>query len=76
LNISPSFNTIIVGAPLILPIIPININDNFGVYVLTKNRDEFWKSHKETTDAFNTLKKYGFTKFFNKPISSGETFII
>jgi len=73
--ISPSFNTIIVGAPLILPIIPINISNNFGVYVLTKNRDDFWKSEIETEAVFNTLKKYGFTNFFNEPISSGETFI-
>jgi len=73
--ISPSFDTIIVGAPFILPIIPININNNFGVYVLTKNRDEFWKSEKETTLVFDTLKKYGFTNFLNQPISSGKTFI-
>ena len=72
--ISPSFDTIIVGAPLITPIIPIKITDNFGVYVLTKNRDEFWKSEKETSQVFDALKKYGFTNILNQPISSGPTF--
>lgn len=74
--ISPSFNTIIVAAPLITPIIPIDISNNFGVYVLAKNRDEFWNSKVETDDVFNTLKKYGFTNFWNEPISSGKTFNI
>jgi lipocalin len=74
--ISPSFDTIIVAAPLIIPFVPINITNNFGVYVLTKNRDEFWKSQTETNNVFNTLNKYGFTNFLNQPISSGETFII
>jgi lipocalin len=74
--ISPSFNTIIVAAPLITPIVPIDISNNFGVYVLTKNRDEFWNSTTETNEVFNTLKKYGFTNFWNEPISSGKTFNI
>jgi lipocalin len=72
--ISPSFETIIVGAPLILPVIPIELSGNFGVYVLSKNRDSFWKSNEETTLAFNALKKYGFTKFWNEPIFSGKSF--
>jgi len=73
--ISPSFDTIIVGTPLITPIIPIKLNDNFGLYVLAKNRDDFWKSQKENPYVFDVLKKYGFTNFLNEPISSGETFI-
>jgi lipocalin len=72
--ISPSFETIIVGAPLILPVIPIELSDNFAVYVLSKNRDAFWKSNEETTLAFDALKKYGFTQFWNEPIFSGSSF--
>ena len=72
--ISPDFTTIIVAAPLILPIVPISISDNFGVYVLAKNREEFWKSERETKAVFDALKKYGFTNIINKPISSGKTY--
>jgi lipocalin len=72
--ISPTFETIIVGAPLILPGIPIELSNNFGVYVLAKNRDEFWSSNEETTLVFDTLKKYGFTQFWNEAIYSGKSF--
>lgn len=71
IDISPTFQTIIVGAPVITPYIPIEIIDNFGVYVLTKNRDEFWKNQEEVDRVFTVLNKYGFNKFWNEPIVSG-----
>jgi hypothetical protein len=74
--ISSSFNSIIIGAPLIIPFIPIKISNNFGVYVLAKNTNDFWNSKEETNEIFDALKKYGFEKFWNKPISSSKTFLI
>jgi len=71
LDISPTSQTIIVVAPIIIPLIPIKITDNFGVYVLTKNRDEFWKNKEEVDRVFTVLNKYGFNKFWNEPIVSG-----
>lgn len=72
--ISPNFDTIIVAAPLIIPFVPIDISNNFGVYVLTKNRDEFWESNTASEEVFDVLKKYGFTEFWNSPILSGTSY--
>jgi lipocalin len=74
--ISPTFDTIIVAAPLILPFIPIDISNNFGVYVLAKDRNQFWESITESTLVFDVLKKYGFTNLLNSPILSGESYSI
>jgi lipocalin len=71
LDISETFQTIIVVAPIITPYIPIEIIDNFGVYVLTKNRYEFWKNKNEVDRVFTVLNKYGFNKFWNEPVVSG-----
>jgi len=76
LDISETFQTIIVVAPIITPYIPIEITDNFGMYVLTKNRDAFWKNKHEVDNVFKVLNKYGFTKFWNEPIVSGTSFPI
>lgn len=76
LDISPTFQTIIVVAPIITPGIPIEISDNFGVYVLTKNRDKFWKNKQEIDRVFTVLNKYGFNQFWNEPIVSGVSFPI
>ena len=76
LDISPTFHTIIVVAPIITPYIPIKITDNFGVYVLTKNRDEFWKNKNEVDRVFTVLNKYGFNQFWSEPIVSGISFPI
>ena len=76
LDISETFHTIIVVAPIITPFIPIDITNNFGMYVLTKNRDGFWKNRDEGDRVFTTLNKYGFTKFWNEPIVSGTSFPI
>ena len=74
--ISPSFDTIIVAAPLILPFVPIDISNNFGVYVLAKDRNQFWASDTESKLVFDVLKKYGFTNLWNSPILSGESYSI
>jgi lipocalin len=74
--ISNSCKSIIVSAPIIVPGIPRNITNNFGVYVLTKDRDFFWNSKEEQKDIFDALKKYGFTNFWNKGIFSGESISI
>ena len=71
LDISETFQTVIVVAPIITPYIPIEITNNFGVYVLTKNRDEFWKNKNEVDRVFTVLNKYGFKQFWNEPIVSG-----
>lgn len=71
IDISETFQTIIVCAPIITPFIPIEISSNFGVYVLTKNREKFWKNKNEIDNVLNILNKYGFTKYWNEPIVSG-----
>jgi len=72
---TPSFETIIVVAPIILKIFncPLVITNNFGFYVLTKDRKKFWKT-EEQTHVVGTLKKYGFTQLWNGPIATGETY--
>lgn len=72
---SKDFNTIIVSAPIIIPVIGIDVSNNFGLYVLTKNRDQFWSSN-EPKNVFDTLKKYGFDKFYNSPVNSGKSYPI
>ena len=69
--ISESCNSIVVASPIITPLIPIKITDNFALYVLTKDRDSFWKTPKEQNEIFETLNKYGFNNFWNKGIFSG-----
>lgn len=67
--ISADLSTFIVGAPLIIfnkLIIP-----NTGLYVLSLDREKFWKNIKLQQEIFAILKKYGYTNFFNKPIFSG-----
>lgn len=72
---SNDFTTIIVSAPIIVPVIGFDISDNFGLYVLTKDREKYWNSD-EPQNVFKILKKYGFDKFFNKPVNSGKSFTI
>lgn len=72
---SKDFTTIIVSAPIIIPVIGFDISDNFGLYVLTKDREKYWNS-EEPQNVFNTLKKYGFDKFYNQPVNSGKSFTI
>lgn len=69
--ISADFNTIIVSAPIIIG--PIDLTSNFGLYVLTRNRETYWNSN-EPQKVFDTLEKYGFNQLWNFPINSGASF--
>lgn len=73
---TPSFKTVIVAAPIMVRIFnrPLVITNNFGFYVLTRNRKHFWSSLGEYENAFNALEKYGFNKPWNKPVVTAETF--
>jgi len=77
LYISPTFNSIIVGSPLILPgLIPIKLSDNFALYVLARDSGDFWASSEETKGVFDALKKYGFTSLWNRPYATGSSFAL
>ena len=69
--ISKDKTTFVVSAPLIVfgkVLLP-----NFGLYVLTENRDEYWKNSKKQEEISNVLNEYGFNKNYNKPVFSGES---
>lgn len=73
---TPSFKSVIVSAPIILKVFnrPFVIANNFGFYVLTRNRKKFWSSPEEHEAIFDVLKKYKFRNFWNKPVATAETF--
>ena len=75
---TPSFNTVIVAAPIIIKLFntPVVITNNFGHYVLTRNRKQFWNDPKEYEHTLDALKKYGFDKLWNKPVATGESFAL
>ena len=75
---TPSFKTVIVAAPIMVKIFnrPFVITNNFGFYVLTRNRKHFWSSSREHHNTFHALEKYGFNKPWNKPVATAETFIM
>jgi lipocalin len=75
---TPSFNTVIVAAPLIVNVfnIPFVVASNFGFYVLTRNKRKFWNESEEYKPTLDALEKYGFTNFLNKPIVTGESFAL
>ena len=69
--ISKDLSTFLVGAPLIVfgkLIIP-----NTGLYVLTKDRDSYWKNDALQKEMYSVFKKYGYTNYLNKPIFSGAS---
>jgi lipocalin len=74
--ISPSLKTALVAAPLILKLFnrPFVISNNIGFYLLTRDIPEFWDSPEEHEAAFRVLDEYGFTKFWNKPVATAESF--
>jgi lipocalin len=76
MDATPTFNTILVAAPVIVKVIntPIVVSNNFGVYVLTRDIEKFWSSPEEHQYIFNALKEYGFDKFWNKPLATAKTF--
>ena len=73
---TPSFNTVIVAAPIIVKVfnIPFVVANNFGFYVLTRNKRNFWKDPKEYQPTLDALEQYGFNKLWNKPIVTGDSF--
>jgi lipocalin len=73
---TPSFNTVIVSAPLIVNVfnIPLVVANNFGVYVLTRNKKKFWNDSEEYQPTLDALKKYGFINFINRAIVTGSSF--
>jgi lipocalin len=77
IDATPSFNTILIAAPLCIKVFnePIIITNTLGCYVLTKNTvKEFWDSTKEHEYIFHSLEKYGFTKLWNKPLATPQTY--
>lgn len=70
---TPSGRTFIVAAPIIVRFRgkPLVVTNTFGQYVLTKDREEFWNSDEERKLTFRALKRYGFTRYFNKPLATG-----
>ena len=69
--ISKDLSTFLVGAPLIVfgkLIIP-----NTGLYVLTKDRDSYWKNDALQKEMSTVLTNYGYTNYLNKPIFSGAS---
>ena len=75
---TPSFNTIIVAAPVIIKIFnrPVVITKKFAFYVLTRDITAFWNTKEEYEPIFTALDRYGFNKFWNKPIATAETYKI
>ena len=73
---TPSFNTVIVSAPLIVKVFnfPLVVANNFGVYVLTRNKKKFWNDSEEYQPTLDALKKYGFSNFINRAIVTGSSF--
>jgi lipocalin len=73
---SPSFNTVIVAAPIMLRVFnqPLVVTNNFGFYVLSRSIKQFWNSPEEYKNTFHALEKYGFNKPWNKPVVTAESY--
>ena len=69
--VSKDLSTFVVGAPLI--VLGKLIIPNVGLYVLTKNRDMYWKNDELQKEISKVLDDYGYTNYFNKPIFSGAS---
>lgn len=71
--VSDAHDTVLVAAPLVvpIPIFPVCLTGKFGLYVLTKNREQFWANPSRVAEVQSVLKKYGFDSFHNSPIFSG-----
>jgi lipocalin len=74
--VTESHDTVIVAAPIILqlPYMPICITGNLGLYVLTRDRNKFWKN--QVNEIQSVLKRYGFDKWYNRPVVSGVSKLI
>lgn len=69
--ISADKSTFIVSAPLV--ILGKVLVPNFGLYVLTRDRDAYWNDDKLRAEIDQVLVDYEFTNYFNKPVFSGES---
>jgi lipocalin len=61
----------IICCPLIIPYTSIKLLDNLALYVLAKDRNEFWADKKLVDEIYDVLRKYKFDLFINEPIYSG-----
>ena len=68
--ISKDGSSFIVSAPLV--ILGRVCFPNFGLYVLTLNRNEYWHNIPLQKEITNVLEEYGFTNYFNQAVFSGE----
>lgn len=59
----------IVCSPLIF--VSVKVMDNLALYVLAKDRDEFWADKKLVEEIYGVLRKYKFDSYINEPIYSG-----
>jgi hypothetical protein len=67
--ISDDKSTFIVSAPLVL--LGKVVAPNFGLYVLTRDRDKYWTNDELQAEINAVLTDYGFTSYWNKPVFSG-----
>lgn len=74
--ISEDLSTVIVTAPIIVEttIFSFTVTPNFGLYVLTKNREDFWNDRDLVKEVMDVSRQYGFVGYHNKPIVSGKSF--
>lgn len=61
---TPSFKTVIVAAPLVIKLFnkPLIVAGNFGHYVLTRSRKQFWSSPEEYNNTIDALKNMDLQK--------------
>jgi hypothetical protein len=69
--ISADKSTFIVSAPLVL--LGKVLAPNFGLYVLTRDRDAYWTNDALQAEINAVLLNYNFTSYWNKPVFSGES---
>jgi hypothetical protein len=74
--ISNDLSTVIVSAPILLktPLFAAMVKPNFGMYVLTKDRDAFWNDRGLVAETRTALKDLGFDSWYNTAVVSGESF--
>ena len=74
--ISDDLSTVVVSAPILAKtsFFATTISSNFGMYVLTKDRAEFWKDRALVTEIDVALKERGFDSWYNTAVVSGESY--
>jgi hypothetical protein len=71
LYISKNKRCCIVCCPLFVPYTSIKMLDNLALYVLAKDRCEFWGNTKTVNEIYDVVRKYKFNTFINEPVYSG-----